>query len=293
MAVAVLLTAVDAVAAGFTLSRARVAFVQDDLFVLPSAPKTIALKNTSAAQLKFSLTTTVGDYVATDSCLETVNPGQTCTVSVTFSPTATGAHPGSLVVADIANAANTLSAPLSGTGVLATAASVTTLAFGNVAQHTASPAKTFVLTNNQYVALANLAIASSNPDYAASGCPATLPARGTCTVSVTFTPQAPPVAAENAALTITHDAAINSPQTVNLAGYQRPAVSVSATTLTFASTVQGTSRSLSTLTVRNNQLIPLSSVCSPPLCRSPRPVARVQCPPAERARSRSPSRRPH
>ena len=258
MAAAVLLTAVDAVAAGFTLSPASLAFPTQPINTT-SAPKIIALKNTSAAQLKFSLTTTVGDYVVTDSCLETVNLGQTCTLSVTFSPTATGAHPASLVVTDIANAANTLSASLSGSGVLATTVSVTALAFGSVAQSTTSPAKTFVLTNNQYVALTNLAIALSNPDYAASGCPTTIPARGTCTVSVTFTPSAAPVAAENATLTLTHDA-VTSPQAVALTGTSVAATVVTVSTLAFGNVARNDVSPAKTFTITNNQSIPLTSI---------------------------------
>ena len=88
-----------------------------------SAPLTVTVTNTGTAPLVFGANsatlsgTTAADYALTaDTCSSSsVAPGATCTVTLTFSPSTTGARPATLSFAD--NAADTpQSAALAGTG---------------------------------------------------------------------------------------------------------------------------------------------------------------------------------
>jgi hypothetical protein len=70
-----------------------------------SAPQNVTITNTGTATLNISKisTGTSGDYTETDTCgalLDTLSVGQSCSVSVTFSPTASGTRSGSLSIAD-------------------------------------------------------------------------------------------------------------------------------------------------------------------------------------------------
>jgi len=178
-------------AATFTLSPASLSF-GTQVVTTTSSGKTITLTNTGASVLTFTAVPSTGEFTATSTCSSGVNPGATCNITVQFRPTALGVRSATLVVTDTTNPANTLSASLTGTGATATTLSTTSLSFGNVMQGATSKAKKVKLTNNQDVPLTGLTITSSNPDFSASGCGATLAARKVCTISVTFTPTAAP-----------------------------------------------------------------------------------------------------
>lgn len=97
-----------------------------------SAAQTVTITNTGTQTLTFSHFQTGGDYSQTNTCTtNTLNVGQSCTVSVTFSPVASGARNGSLAISDDATGSPQVVA-LSGTGdaqftMTATSTSVTTL----------------------------------------------------------------------------------------------------------------------------------------------------------------------
>jgi Cep192 domain 4/Purple acid Phosphatase, N-terminal domain/Calcineurin-like phosphoesterase len=80
-----------------------------------SSSKSVTLKNTGTSVLNISSIATSGDFSQTNTCGSSRNPGQSCTIRVTFSPTASGTRTGSLTVTD--NASNSpQSVSLSGTG---------------------------------------------------------------------------------------------------------------------------------------------------------------------------------
>ena len=82
-----------------------------------SPPRSVTLKSTGSGTLTISNIATSGDYSETDNCPRQPNGmGQfaSCTIQVTFTPTATGTRPGSLTVSDNAG---TQSTSLIGTGV--------------------------------------------------------------------------------------------------------------------------------------------------------------------------------
>lgn len=80
-----------------------------------SAPQTVTLTNTGNAPLAITSVVASGDFSQTKDCQPVVDAGQHCTVTVTFTPTASGSRTGSLTFTDNASD-NPQSLPLSGTG---------------------------------------------------------------------------------------------------------------------------------------------------------------------------------
>ncbi len=84
----------------------------------PSAPQSVTLTNSGGAALSISGITMAGDFSQANTCGSSVAAGAGCTISVTFTPTQTGARTGSLTIADNASTSPQVVA-LSGTGAVA------------------------------------------------------------------------------------------------------------------------------------------------------------------------------
>ena len=80
-----------------------------------SPAKTITLKNNGNLVLNITSITGSGDFAETNTCGASVPAGMTCTISVTFTPTATGARTGTITITDNANGSPRTVA-LTGTG---------------------------------------------------------------------------------------------------------------------------------------------------------------------------------
>jgi hypothetical protein len=82
-----------------------------------SSAQTVTITNTGTQTLNFSGFTTTGDFSQTNTCTSNLlNVGQSCNVSVTFSPTSSGSRGGALSISDDA-AGSPQSVALSGNGV--------------------------------------------------------------------------------------------------------------------------------------------------------------------------------
>jgi hypothetical protein len=148
-----------------------------------------------------------------------VAAGANCTITVTFTPSATGSDTASVSITDNASG-SPQSVSLSGTGTAPVASvSPTSLAFGNVPIDITSSAQTVTLSNTGTATLGitSIGLTGANAsDFAQSNaCGSSLAAGANCTIVVMFTPSL--AAAEKASLTIT-DNASGSPQTVSLSG---------------------------------------------------------------------------
>ena len=226
-----------------------------------SAAKTVTLTNTGTAALTitgYSFTgTNPTNFSQTHTCGATLAAGANCTISVTFTPSTTGALSASLAVADNA-AGSPQTVALTGTGTAAVPVvsfSPTSLAFGNQVLNTTSAAKTVTLTNTGTATLTITAYSftGTNPTNFAQThtCAATLAAGASCTISVTFTPSA--TGARSASLAVADNAA-GSPQTVALTGTgtaAAPIASFSPTSLTFAGQALNTTSAAQTVTLTN------------------------------------------
>jgi hypothetical protein len=180
-----------------------------------SAPQTITLTNPGGLALTPLTISASGDFAQTNTCAGSVAVGANCTISVTFTPTASGTRSGTLTITD--NASNSpQTVTLSGTGLgPVVSLSATSLTFAGQTVSTQSAPQTITVTNTGNAALASLAIARSGPFAETNTCPASLAVSASCTISVTFAP----LGGGNQSGTITlTDNAGNSPQTIPLSG---------------------------------------------------------------------------
>ena len=160
-----------------------------------SASQTATFSNQAGSPATLNAISAGGDYAATGG---TCNPsgvvavGGSCTVVVTFTPTATGGRTGTLTVLSTGTP-QTLQTALSGTGATPAAlvAGAPSLAFGAIAVGN-SASQSVTVTNSGGVAatLGNPTVAGSGFSLGSNGCGTTLAANSSCSVQVTFTPAA-------------------------------------------------------------------------------------------------------
>lgn len=84
-----------------TLSAASLNF-GSELASASSAGQAVTLANTGSEPLRIANITTTGDFTETNSCGASVAAGATCTITITFAPTAAGSMTGSLTISDSA-----------------------------------------------------------------------------------------------------------------------------------------------------------------------------------------------
>jgi Domain of unknown function (DUF4082)/Bacterial Ig-like domain/Bacterial Ig domain/Abnormal spindle-like microcephaly-assoc'd, ASPM-SPD-2-Hydin len=225
-----------------------------------SAAKTVTLTNTGTATLTITSYTFTGtnptNFAQTHTCGATLAAGANCTISVTFTPSATGARSASLSIADNATGSPQTVA-LTGTGTNPTpvvSLAPTSLAFAAQALNVASAAKAVTLTNTGTATLniTGYSFTGTNPtDFAQTHtCGTTLAVGASCTINVTFTPSA--AGARSASLAIA-DNATGSPQTVALTGTGNgPVATLAPTSLTFAAQRRNTTSAPKTVTLTNS-----------------------------------------
>jgi 6-phosphogluconolactonase (cycloisomerase 2 family) len=189
-----------------------------------SASQALTLTNTATTTLKITKVSASGDYAETDTCSgKSIAAGKTCTITVTFKPTATGTIKGAISVADAAATSPQVVA-LTGTAVSPLTFSPVTLTFtGTVGSKGA--AQTATLTNNSSAAITVSKVAISGDYTQTNTCGTSIAAGKNCTFSVTF---APLVAGTiDGAVTFTASG-ITAPQVLNLAGTSTASTTTSA-----------------------------------------------------------------
>src|SRR6185437_1269967 len=113
-----------------------------------SAGQLLTLKNTGTTPIHPAAATITGDFAANALTCRAVplNPGDTCTYSIKFLPTAIGTRTG---LFSVQSEAGLLSSNLSGTGIApAAGVSPQSLSFGNQIVNTTSSAQALSLTNS-------------------------------------------------------------------------------------------------------------------------------------------------
>ena len=226
----------------------------NEVVSVASAAQTVTLMDVGSATLNItaiSLTgANAGDFTETNTCAATLTPGTRCTLTVTFTPSATGVRNAAVSVSDDAGG-SPQALNLSGNGINPAAVlSPTSLTFANQPVGVASAAQAVALTNS---GVGPLTIASINAsgDYAQTNNCGTSVAQGaSCTVSITLTPTTG--GTRFGTVTVT-DNATTSPQTVSLTGTGvPPTITLSATSVTFGNQDVGTTSPAQALTVTNN-----------------------------------------
>lgn len=235
-----------------------------------SAAQTVTLKNTGMANLTLTTISVGGinaaDFSKSGTCANggVVAANATCTITVSFTPSAVGARTGSVAIISNAPAANIA---LSGLGAAVAIPQVsltpTSVAFGNQTINTTSAAKMVTLTNSGGAAL-NISNIAATGEFAQSNtCGASLGAGLSCTINVTFTPTT--VASKTGSITITNNAP-GSPHAMALTGSgvaaASPVVGPLPASLPFANVQINTTSAAQTVTVSNtgNAALVLSTV---------------------------------
>lgn len=216
------------------------------------------------------------DFAQTSNCGQTLLANATCSIAVTFAPAAAGTRTATLTLTDNTNnvTGSTQSVALSGVGQGVPQLSITiaNLNFGNQNINTASAVQAATLTNGggAPLTIASIAIGGTNAadfSLASSGtcpiAPNTLAAGASCSVGVLFTPKA--IGSRSASVTLTDNAGNipGSTQVIALTGVGNEALgTLSATSLTFASTNLGvvTAKQTVTLTNTGNIALAVSSI---------------------------------
>lgn len=256
----------DAAAPAISLSASTLSF-GSQMVGTSSAAQTITVSNTGTAALTFSAMTFSGaasaDFARTGTCSPTgsVAAGGSCTLLVTFTPSAAGTRAATLTLSH--NATGSTSAiTLSGSATAAAAAasvSPTSLSFTQAVGAT-SAAQTVTVSNTGGAALALSSIsfggahAAEFTTVSGTTCTAggTVSAGSSCVLRVAFTPGA--TGARSATLAIAHSAS-GSATSVVLSGTGTatavPAATLSASSLTFTEQNLGTSSAAQTVTLTN------------------------------------------
>lgn len=214
-----------AIAPAIQLSPGSLTFPGQNLGTI-SAPQSITITNAGSAPLAINGVSVVGanaaDFTETNNCpanLAVNPPGNSCTVQVTFSPSAVGNRTATISVADNA-AGNPHTITLAGLGTQPLVSlKPTSVDLGGWLSGSSSPAVPITLTNNGTgpLGITKISISGTNAaDFSETdNCSAPIPVGGSCTVQVVFKPGV--VGARSASIVFT-DNAPDSPQSIALTG---------------------------------------------------------------------------
>ena len=214
---------------------------------------TVTLNNTGTGPLNIASIVASGDFAQTNTCGNSVAVGAGCTISVTFTPTATGTRTGAITLTDNASGGSQV-INLTGTGIAASGPvanfSPSSLVFGNQAVGVPSAAQTVTLSSIGGAALNITSIVASAQYAETNTCGASVAAGANCSINVTFTPTA--TGSQPGTITVT-DNATGSPQTVALSGNGGAAsANFAPTTLAFGNQNLNTTSAAQTVTLTNS-----------------------------------------
>ncbi len=197
-----------------------------------------------------------GDFGVTNSCPtvpSSVPATASCTLSVTFTPTASGARTATLSIIDDASSSPQV-VTLTGSGsapVTLTPVSITTF---SALVGTTSAFKTVTIKNSATTPLTLDSFQFSGDfEQTATTCgtlPKALAPGASCNVSVTFDPT---IGGVRDGQLLVYDSALSSPQVVNLSGKGTSPLTVSPATLSFSALLVGTESAAKTITLTNHE----------------------------------------
>jgi hypothetical protein len=148
-----------------------------------------------------------GDYAESNTCPATMSAGGSCTITVTFTPSAAGTRPGAVTIKDNSPGSSSQKITLTGTGeTLALGFTPSSVNFGSIVVGSSSTLSA-TLTNDgsSSVNLTGFSISPANKTYTqTNNCPATLTVQQSCTFTIVFTP--PDVFTYKATLSVTNSA---------------------------------------------------------------------------------------
>ena len=220
-----------------------------------SAALSVNLPNNSNDTLTLTSISASGNFAETNDCGSSLDPGDNCTISVTFTPTATGSQSGTLSVVDSAGTQTVALYGKGASGAAAAALSPSSLTFSSRTINTTSAAQTVTLTNSGSAALSVTGISASGSFAETNTCGSSVAAGANCTISVTFTPTA--TGALSGTLSVVDSVGT---QTVALSGTGTgvAAATLSVSSLTFSSQLVNTTSTAMSVTLTNSGSAALS-----------------------------------
>jgi len=183
-----------------------------------SSPQLVTLSNVGNATLTIASITVTTGFHQSNNCGSGLLAGASCVINVSFTPNRAGMVTGTLSVTDNApGSPQTVSLTGTGTLVQLTPPSLT---FGSQKVNTTSSPQTVTLTNlstSSALRISSIGISGTNAnDFAQTNtCGTSVPARGSCAITVTFTPL---TTGQLSASVSINDNGGGSPQTVPLLG---------------------------------------------------------------------------
>lgn len=217
-----------------------------------SAASSVTLTVNGTLDLNVTSTSVTGDFsVGQNTCAGKVAAGATCTVEVSFAPTATGMRSGVLTIFGNLPGGE-ITVPLSGTGT--TPASVTltpdTLTFGShlIGSSSSSQDITVSNTGSNAATISNISVTG---DFAltANTCGSSLAGQSGCTLSIAFKPVNS--GTSYGSVTVTDSAGTQTAQ-LSGTGQSPPTDGISPASLTFAAQQIGTTSAAQPVTMTNN-----------------------------------------
>jgi len=227
-----------------------------------SATRRIGLTNNSGAAVPLSIASSSAEFPETNTCGTSLAAFASCTISVTFVPTAIGAQTGSITTS-YTGVGSPLTVALTGTGAAPVTITPTSHNFGNVGVGQTSATFSFTVHNGA-TAAQPLTISTSAPFAEASTtCGSSLAGSSTCTVSVTFDPTA--AGAASGSLTVSYGGTTNATST--LTGNGTTPIRVGPNPVNFSTSLQvGAASQPHTVTITNNTstAVALDSIVASP-----------------------------
>lgn len=215
-----------------------------------SGAQNITISNTGGITATLQNPQASGDFAITaNTCGTTLAPNTGCTVSIAFTPAASGSRNGTFSITDTAG---TQTASLAGVGQAQPTDTIAPLSLTFAAQqlNTASTAQTVTLTNSGDIPLTLIATQTSGDFTVVNGCGVSLPGHSSCSIQVMFVPTA--LGARTGILTVSDQ--LRS-QTVSLTGtgIAPPGASLAPVSpLSFGTEPVGQTSAAQTVTLTNN-----------------------------------------
>lgn len=183
----------------------------------PSTAQAVLLSNHLNVAVSVTSITASANWSETNNCGSSLASETTCTVSVSFKPTAMGALTGTLAIQSVQG---NISVSLKGTGIAPTVAfSAPSITFPSQMVGVASSPQMINLQNTGTATLTGIAISIAGTNASdfgeTTGCGTTLAAGSSCAISIVFSPGG--VGARTAILNVA-DNASGSPQSVSITG---------------------------------------------------------------------------
>lgn len=220
-----------------------------------SNTQTITLTNSGGMPLTSIGVSVAGPFTESSMCGTSLAANASCSISVTFLPTASGSATGTLTVTD---ALRTQTVTLSGTGLQAAAISVNpaSLTFASQTTGVASAPQTLTVTNSGGSSMASLSFSitgasASSFSTGTTTCATAIASGASCTVPVIFTPAV--AGGSSAALAIASPTPGVRPVIVALNGTATATagINVSPAQLSFTVATLGQASAAQTVTVSN------------------------------------------